>query len=465
MERIRNISNSKKFIFYVMILSFLFFLINFIFNVFLPVAFPYVVCTLSTIFCLITTVLFIINKNTKPALIMVFFFPFIHAGFITVDFNTLFSFVPAVFMVIGVVIHHIIYKTKLKMQKLFFGLILYMIGIAFGGIASKSVDTFTANFKWYFIFYILIVCALIIYVMMVISSDIEMDIRDYAIIITYVGLFVCAEVLVYWTIMPFVLENPSDAFFNNVQLGWGNKNTIASQLLMFLPGPMYLHVKDEDKKIYYASIGYAFAFFIVMVFSRGACGVLACILPFVLAYSIIVSKKKKLTIIIHSVALLFIGLAFLILLLVNRDTFHRIWDLLLDLRFESFNGRSFIYENLFVVWKENKTFGVGLIGSFNWFVDCENYQFAHNSFLQMLFISGIFGTVLFTLYILDKYFHLLRKPTVEKLMVFSTFLFPGLYGLLDVTYLNPVFMITMLASYCMINDIFKNDDSRWYAYK
>ena len=464
MERIRNISNSKNFIFYVMILSFSCFLLNFIFNVFVNAAFPYIVCIISSIYSLIAAFLFIINKNTKPALMMVFFFPFIHGNFITVDFNTLFAFIPAIFMVIAVVLHHILYKTKLKMQKLFLGLIIYMVGVAIGGIGSKSVGEFYANFKWYFIFYILIVCAIIIYVMLVISSDIEMNLHDYAILITYTGLFVCAEVIAYWAIMPFVLDIPENAFFAPVQLGWGNKNNVATQLLMFLPGPMYLHAKDEDKKIYYASIGYLFVFFIVLVFSRGACGVLAFVLPFVLAYSIIVSKKKKQTIIIHASFLGAILIAFSLLLLINQTLFHKIWDILLDLRFNSFNGRSNIYESLFEIWGENKAFGVGLIGSFNWFVDCKNYQFAHNSFLQMLLVSGIVGTVLFSIYILDKYFHLLKNPTKEKLMVLSTFLFPGLYGLMDVTYLNPVFMVTMLASYCMINDIFKDEDPRFYIY-
>lgn len=461
--KLKSFYESKNFIFYVLGIASISFLINFMFNQFLIVAYPYIAFTISTFYSILVFLALFLYKDTKYALTFVFFYPFMHATFMKIDFNTLMSFLPTVIMVIGVIVHHVKYNTKLKMTKLLPGAIIYFIGIAFGGIGSLSTSEFRANYIFAYTLAILFVSALIVYVMLVITSDNKATFKDFALVITYTGVYICIEVIVFWII--YLCKGNNDYFDGKVlSLGWGGPNTIGTQLLMFIPCPMYLVIK-EKKKLLYMTISYLFVFIPVMSFSRGTIIVLGLFLPFALFFTIKYSNQRKKIILYHSIYLSSMVLIALLFFLISEEIFYKIADQLLDLRVDTFNNRKFIYESLFRIWDKNKAFGVGLIASFSWNVDFpQGYQFAHNTFLQMLFVSGIFGLICITIHITDKYLKLLVKPSFEKIMVFFMFLLPGLYGLFDVTYLNTVYLITLFASYCMFNDIFKNDDSRFYVY-
>lgn len=461
--RIKELYNSKNFIYYVLGLALISFTINYLFNQFLIEAYPYVAFFLSTIYSSFTFLALFLFKDTKKAMTFVFFYPFMHATFMKMDFNTLMSFLPTVIMVIGVIVHHIIFKTTIRMQKMIFGTIIYLVGIAFGGIGSISTSDFNANFSIWYVLAILLVSALIIYVMLVMTSDNEATFKDYAILITYTGIYICLEALIFFIV--YISRGYREYFDDKVlHLGWGGPNNIASQLLMFLPGAMYLLIKEKNK-IFYASIAYLFVYLIIIAFSRGSIFVLVLFLPWALLLTLKYSDSKIKVLLCHIVGLSIIGLMILLVFLCNRTLFDKVMDQLLNIRFDTMNNRLYIYESLFRIWEANKAFGVGLIGSFNWNVDFPvGYQFAHNTILQMLLVSGIFGLVSITLHLLDKYLRVLVKPTFEKIIVFFTFILPGIYGLFDVTYLNTVFLVSLFASYCMFNDIFKNDNQKWYSY-
>ena len=167
------------------------------------------------------------------------------------------------------------------------------------------------------------------------------------------------------------------------------------------------------------SISYLFVAIPVMSFSRGTIIVLGLFLPWALFLTIRYSEKKKKIILYHAIYLSSMVIIALLFFLINREIFYKIADQLLDLRVDTFNNRKFIYESIFRIWDKNKVFGVGLIGSFNWNVDFpKGYQFAHNTFLQMLFVSGIFGLICLVIHITDKYFRVLVKPSFEKIIVF-----------------------------------------------
>ena len=245
--RIKELYNSKNFIYYVLGLAFISFTINYLFNQFLIEAYPYVAFFLSTVYSVFTFLALFLFKDTKKAMTFVFFYPFMHATFMKMDFNTLMSFLPTVIMVIGVIVHHIKFKTTIRMQKMTFGTIIYLVGIAFGGIGSISTSDFNANFSIWYVLAILLVSALIIYVMLVMTSDNEATFKDYAILITYTGIYICLEVLIFFIV--YISRGYREYFDDKVlHLGWGGPNNIASQLLMFLPGVMYLLIKEKPRR-------------------------------------------------------------------------------------------------------------------------------------------------------------------------------------------------------------------------
>ena len=294
--------------------------------------------------------------------------------------------------------------------------------------------------------------------MLVLSNDSKMQFADYAKTLTYAGVLICLEVVVFIVLNVFFGEL---SYFDDkiLQLGWGNANTIAILLLMLIPCSFYLTTKEEDNKtrLYYYVLSYVMILVLIVTFSR--IGILVGIFEYFicLLFTIRYSSSKKESLIAHGVAIVLFFLAALTIFLVKPNVFQDIVDMLSDIRPGTLNGRKIYYETFVKVYNNNKIFGVGLIGSFRFVVDPQYpYDFCHCTIFELALVSGSFGICALLYHWIEKYGRLIIKINREKFILLLSFLFPGLYGLVDATYLVPVYMVALLSSYCMVNDIFND---------
>lgn len=340
-------------------------------------------------------------------------------------------------ILLGLIGRIIVYKTNKVKLHFFLPLILYAISLIIGGIGSKNVESqnFTSNFKSIYILYVFLLALLFLLIYYILAKTSNISFYNIAYIFTMLGILIVLEELV------FILNFESiDLYFNNKQLnlGWGTHNAVGIMLLMCLPFPIYL---AKDKKVlnivdYLICILFTIGIFVTM--SRGPFLVICFALPITVIVSIIISKHKLSSIIYW---FLISVLATLIIYFIEIK-FKFFSDIISKINLETGNGRYNVWKSAIEIFKENKVFGIGLFA--DWHVDTAYYQFAHSTILQMFLTSGIIGGTLMCIHLIYKYLLLIIKPNKEKIIILLSFILPGIYGLIDVTYLMPNFTITML---------------------
>ena len=456
-DKIIKILESKYFLLYLFIYCLIAFLVNISLSMTKSIAYPYFVCAFSMIFCIIGFLCLFFLNDTKNIMMMVFFFPLFHGTLSNVDYNTLLAFAPALIMVVGLFIHHIKFKTKLKMTPMIPGAIVFWLGICVGGIGVTAHHNCPTSYYWYYTLIYILVSALIIYVMLVLSNDTKMTFVDYSKTLSFAGILICIEVVIFIILNVFFGEQ---SYFDDkiLQLGWGNANTIAIMLLMIIPCCFYLITKEDNRKfrVFYHVLAYLMIVVLIATFSRigilvGAFEYIICLI-FTIKYSL----NKKESYILHGISIGLFLLGGASIFVIKPHLFEEIINMLSDIRPGTLNGRRIYYETFVKVFRQNKIFGVGLIGTFDFIVDPEYpYNFCHSTIFELMLVSGSLGLCALLYHLIEKYGRLIIKMNREKFILLLSFLFPGLYGLVDATYLVPVYMVSLFISYCMVLDIFK----------
>lgn len=456
-DKIIKILESKYFLLYLLIYSLVAFLINITLSMAGAFAYQYVACFFSVIYSIVGFLCLFFLNDTKNIMMMVFFFPLFHGTLSNKDMATLLAFSPALIMVVGLFIHHIKFKTKLKMTPMIPGAIVFWLGICVGGIGVTPHNNCQADYYWYYTLIYAVVSALIIYIMLVLSNDSKMKFIDYAKTLSFAGLLIIVE------IFSFIVLNlifGEQSYFDDkiLQLGWGNANTAAIILLMLIPCSFYLLTKTEDRRlrIFYHILGYLMIIALIATFSR--IGILVGFFEYIicLIFAIKYSLNKKESYLLHGISIFVFLLGGASIFLIKPHLFEEIVNMLSDIRPATLNGRRIYYETFVKIFNLNKTFGVGLIGSFHFDVDpAYPYNFCHSTIFELMLVSGSLGLCALLYHLIEKYGRLIIKMNREKFILLLSFLFPGLYGLVDATYLVPVYMVSLFISYCMVLDIFK----------
>ena len=170
-------------------------------------------------------------------------------------------------------------------------------------------------------------------------------------------------------------------------------------------------------------------------------------------YMLLYSKKKP-TLIMFAIFASFGVLALVFFFIIKPEMFGSFIEILTEFRFTDLNGRKDIYNGFLQVYEQNRMLGVGFIGSFNFVGDpVHPYSFCHSSIFQMMLVAGNIGLACLLLHWILKYGQLVMNITKEKFILLLIFLAPGLYGLVDVTYFVPVYMVFLFMSYITVDDI------------
>ena len=460
MKRVENFISNKKMMIFILLFALFQFLIGYLPSTGLIKEIEvYPVYALSNmVYSVMIFVLLVCSKDTYNAI----FAGVLYTFTLTPRFNfwetpTLIVY-PCVLAAFGIIINTIRFRPKFKLGKYTAGIGIMCFGLSLGGLFSKLGGEYVQyKFAYWQPLVMLAGSVCIVLVMsFVISTPRERTFEDIVRIMLYVAFLLILESVFFYLYYPATFVESIKV--KALDLGWGVSNNIALILLMCLPFALYYPLKNVKKYWYHFIYYLAIMITIFITVSKGS--VIAAIIGTVLAFIIffVKSNNKKVYLYLF-VALFAVSVAsFLVLFFSFRELF----DTYLS-HWEGYRGagRTDIYKAALDIWKNNKLFGIGIFGSWGWSMEAYCYPFAHDTFIEILMVSGIFGMICFMYHMVDKYTRVLYKPNNKKLIMFLSFLIPGLYGLVDISYLYAQYMILLFVEMALFDKEIENEKIKY----
>ena len=320
-------------------------------------------------------------------------------------------------------IRNIIQK-KVQLNALFFSIIVLGLAFLTNGIFYKEYNLLNVMFGMFmFFFFVILFFAVLPYT----------DLSRQA--INLVSKQICiyllvpiVEIIVFYSSF-FIEGNIIDARVN-INLGWGNRNTLGMILTVSLPFVAYL-IETESKK----SIRMFFFFFsclcigfLALTFSKQAYLVSSIFFFFYIVYSL--SKAKKIEKKRHFFLLAF----FFFLLLVF--TLLKVLNILEILRNDLYTfDRIELWESALNSFSDYPIFGSGFfyLGG-DVVVQLDNVlpYLVHNTLLQMLGTCGLFGIFSYLVYRFFTVKTIVKYFTLEKMFVVTSLSLMLMISLFDI---------------------------------
>lgn len=404
-------------------------------------------------------------KNTLFALEAFIYIPFIFSH--TLDGYTIpvCLFIAAGLAFIGMVIHIIRFKIKIKFPKLFISFCVFAFGLLIGGIATKE------EYWWTQFFVMLFACVGLLAILVFFNSTVEkpafIDICNLLIIF---GFYIILQGLIAVVIKSdFTL-----ALINGrmVDVGWGRCNNIGVVLLLVYPLPAYYMFKYPNSIVGFIAslIGPSFfAFAIFFFMSKGSVAVAFCgiILQYLFLFIYLsITKQWKRFFVVLGWVVVFVGLGTVVILVANTKipVLEQIKAALDTIKYygNTLNGRTIIWERaLKAVMSEQPIFGFGLFAGYNEIFGADMndalFNWCHSTLIQALFSGGIVGLLCMLYHLFIKYFYLFKNISAEKFILICSFLASGIYGMIDVSYFFINYMILFIVIVVLCDDIYQDN--------
>ena len=345
------------------------------------------------------------------------YIPFVFSRPFDIKTIPIFLYIAIVVAVIGIIIHIYRFRPKLKIGKMFWGLAAIGVSLIFGGLGvSSNNQRFTQ-----FIMMLFVSVGLLLVYTLFISSVKKVDFNIICDLINILAAIIILQTFFSQLAYPDTLNKKT------LNLGWGVGNNLSLMLLFTMPFAYYKAIvcKGIVRYSYLAYVGLEY-FTIIFAFSRGCMlvGALGLAVMFILGF-----KFFKDDLILYS------SLAFLLLTVAmfggkyyisqNPETIEKLKKIMIDgIKFDTLNGRMKIYSDLIVKSWDYPILGHGVYFPFSYDIDVQGeggYQWGHCTFLHALFTTGLFGTILLSYHMVEKYYGLIKKMNIKKFTLLFSF--------------------------------------------
>ena len=330
---------------------------------------PFVVITSLVTYCL--------SLKQVPAVI--------EYGRVPADFVWLAVLLMAIFayMIFCVVYH----KTKFPRQnKKFLNLsnsfVFCLVALALGGLFS---DQFSLGNNAI----VVVLYALLFVIYVILSSG---DVPDFKKLVAHV--IVAAGLVISFEMIVKICQSADpvwDLANKAITLGWGGVNNVATTMCFCVMMAMYLCLSNENPA--YMILAAFFAIMVALTMSRGNILALLIAVPFVMAYTFVKSKRKKVMIFTFVAILLTIGL----FVYTNQSLVENLFSVMMDKGLENTPRRA-LWGYFVDLFNNNKLFGVG------YFDPVADIMYKpHAILVHVLSSMGLFGLIVFGYHYYRKY--------------------------------------------------------------
>lgn len=384
---------------------------------------------------LITFIVLTFFKDTFYMIPLLVFTPFVFSSGFSDENIPIGFYIVIAGAVLGIIMHIIRFRTKVKLGKYFIGLAIFLLGVTFGGIIGGAD---------------------VIKQLLLIGVGGTLILFAYSFIVSYlkksyfdelVQIMLALGMLVAFQAFSQQLLLHRDSIFGEktVDVGWGISNNVAMILLLCIPFGIYKCSESKwIKNFLYLCIVCFLSVVIVLTFSKGSILIALITFPIFLIYSF-VSSRHKLSFSLSLGTVICIALALIVYIYIEQKY---IYDFFIsefsNIQLNSLTGRIPIYEDMLKNVKEFLLFGRGLFDSPDSNGHYE-YMWGHNLYIHAIYTTGFFGLGALLVHLFQKYYVLLKKPNKRTIFVSLAFLACGLYGIIDITYYYLNYMIVMIA--------------------
>lgn len=297
--------------------------------------------------------------------------------------------IPLVFCIVFFAIRN--FKRDFHLGKMFFPQLAVTLALLLGGVGIvSSADYVRAMPTVMFLGF----GVLMIYVLfnIYLKKDNKRDIAlFFAKVMMYIGIVVCLELII---VIVGSKTAPSEWHTTYWDVGWGNRNNIATYLLFTAPMCLYLSTRYKHSWLYLIIGLFQYAC-LVMTFSRGGIifgfvgGVCAAV------FSIVKSPNKKRALISWGIVALCALIAYLSLMSHVNDMIRSLLA-----RGTGTSGRDILYKEGWALFKQHPFQGVGMgyIGTGPSPITEMNMYLFHSTFFQVLANMGLVGIVCYGWY-------------------------------------------------------------------
>lgn len=374
------------------------------------------------IFTAIAVAILIINKNgihILPFLLNMLFM--ISRTEWSMDTIPIYLYILPTLLLLAMVFHMIKNKIKLFDGKLKYPLLMLLAAML---LSTINAETFTIGYIFYYfigIFYL--------FIYFFFKGSLKGNNLEYLIkLFSVLGVMIAIQILLYhlrFDDILYVIRN------NDIDLGWGISNFVATYLSMFIVSIFY-YIKTCKKGYYLIPLVLFEVTMLMLTSSRGgilAFGSALVFLVFFLNYN----AKNKYKILIY---LSLVVLISLIAVYINLDFFQTMFKRLFSNFFDD-NYRFINWEKGWNAFIANPIFGSGIFSEVN-----DNYfKLYHSTIIHTLGTLGIFGLIALIWQFVNILQVFLNKLNMKKSILLIAVVAANVQGLIDNVYYMPQFMI------------------------
>ncbi len=343
----------------------------------------------------------------------------------TFDEVPFFLYLIPVEILLGMVLHAIIYKQRFFQGMMLPGILVMLVALALSTINAINIDL---NYAFY-----ALIAMLYAFVYFSYTGSVGKNRETFLLKIFFeVGLVICAEILIFYLRQ----EDLQLAIANKtLTLGWGVSNYVATYLILFIPSSLY----------FAKTIKNGFPFLIIfgleclaVFFTMSRAGILAflAILPLLLFFYAFHAGQWWKTLLN---LLLVIGiLSFFVWW--QYDVFVTMFARFFDRGLDD-TGRIAIWIEALAMFWRYPLFGGGIFAK----LDAQGiYRMYHNTFLHVMATMGLVGLVGLCMQLFVQFKVLLKKMTMESAILAIGVLGAQIHGMVDNIYLMPQFMVILV---------------------
>jgi O-antigen ligase len=337
------------------------------------------------------------------------------------------------FVLISMILYFVINKPEIKTGKFFYGLLFGAVGLSLGGLLYDGDIT-----------HFLTVGALsflIVFLYVFFNSTTDAENFKSILIKSAVGVIfvVLAQILIYYVkTEDFIGEIVN----KSINLGWGNSNNAAFILCVLLPVTFLLSIKYKFGFIF-VFLAYLQIIGIIFTLSRGNFLIAALIFAALAVVSFIKSKNKWL----YAGSIAILAIITIALIFGNIESINVIKDEFFQNGFDD-NGRFELFQKAIEDFKLSPLFGVGFYKDFKF--EDNLPLFYHNTPLQILASLGVFGSLCFVLFFIQRYMLPLKNFNLSNFYIFSVILITAGYGLIECNFTMIYNAFIVIGSYLII---------------
>jgi len=397
----------------------------------------------DVIFSIMVLFFGIFFENLKHLVVVALIYSF--AGYCD-SINTItYSFILVLIsLFISLIIHLLFYKEKLKINKYTFSFLAMFLCFGCGGLFCNDANFIFDSQRWITILF-RISAILIFFCVFFISNHTKVNFLEIAKAMSMVNLLICFEIIIKASSYIGAFEK---FMSENFYLIWGMKNTICIPVMMTLPFVLWFVFQNTKFKFAYIIQAILNLFSIFLMFSRTAFIFFIPELLLVLIGGISYKFKINFKISIKKIliGILIVCLTLFCFYIFYKDEIYKMFTTEIFFRLNTFFSRVTIWKRALEIYRDNQWFGIGYIGSFNFYVDVGQgaYQAVHQTIFQVLFLSGNFGLIIFMYHIYTKYSKLFYKMNFDKFIIFVSYLSAAAIGLVDLTYFQTIFLLLLI---------------------